>query len=53
MQYSVSPTLNPTILGGNPKENLSTLIPESFAAKKWPNSWTKIRIPKTKTKAKA
>ena len=43
--YSVSPIFRPKIFGPKPRENFKTPTPEILAARKWPNSWTKIRIP--------
>jgi hypothetical protein len=44
--YSVSPFLKPNSFGGKPKPNSSTLIPNFFAVKKCPNSWTKTNTNK-------
>ena len=41
--YSVSPIFLPMIFGPKPRENLRTPTPAIRAARKCPNSWTKIR----------
>ncbi len=46
-RYSVSPRRNPASLGPNPNENLVTPTPSFRATMKWPNSWTKMRTPRT------
>lgn len=49
--YSVPFQNIPAIFGPKPIENLKTFIPDIFAIIKCPNSWNKMAIPKTKTKA--
>src|ERR1035437_5660386 len=41
MEYSVSPIFLLNNLGGKPKPNSSTRMPNLFAVKKCPNSWTR------------
>ena len=50
MEYRVSPLFILKIRGGKPKPNSSTVKPLLFAVIKWPHSWAKIKIPKTKMK---
>ena len=38
--------------GPNPSENVSTRTPTRRAARKCPSSWTKMRTPRTKRKAR-
>src|SRR5690606_38297557 len=44
MEYSVSPHLKPTIIGGKPIENFSTSMPNILAVSRWPNSCNPTRI---------
>ena len=46
-RYSVSPRRKPASFGPNPNENLVTPTPSFRATMKWPNSWTKMRMPRT------
>jgi hypothetical protein len=50
IQYSVSPTVIPTILGGYPREKRSTRMPAFLATRKWPSSCTKTSMPRATTK---
>ena len=52
IEYKVSPRLMPSRRGGKPTPNSSTRTPASFAAVKWPSSWTKTTTPKTAMNAR-
>ena len=51
-EYWVSPVSLCQIRGPMPMENSLTRTPQSFAAAKWPNSWTAIRTPKIRMAAR-
>ena len=44
MAYRVSPTCFLKMAGPIKRENSLTWTPEAFATRKWPSSWTKIRM---------
>src|SRR5713226_5264926 len=49
-QYSVSFPRHRIRIGPKPIDNRSTPTPVQRATKKWPSSWTRIRMPMTTTK---
>ena len=51
-EYWVSPFWRFQRQGPMPMENSLTWTPQSFAARKWPSSWTAMRMPKTRMAAR-
>ena len=51
-EYCVSPFSRFQRQGPMPMENSLTWTPQSFAARKWPSSWTAMRTPKMRMAAR-
>ena len=49
--YWVKPFLKEAIRGPNPMLKVSTPIPQALPTRKWPSSWTKIKMPRNKIMA--